>query len=308
VCSALTIHVLGSDHMFAFSLTAMMLCAPCRPEDGAVAAAGGAGAAATATTSSSSSKPKKTPEDISYDALVLLLTSFKTCYMAVAKSIHTASRRREEAANVPTIPMKAAALNLALVLVGNLQKQPWEDSLGAGATDGAGASSSSSSNPAEQQLSAVTAKVRARSPHFVRLAEEVHYVLFDSRRNHCHLLVLNYFTALGGMQVSGATPAAKESGCSGNWCLHLAVSTCSPHVTSQPGTHLLNTGNCGMFPGCTALICLLLPFPAAGTQQPLCRGHGPAHAGGVCQVRRSRGQGCSTRCCCRHGHERSRGE
>jgi hypothetical protein len=192
----------------SYCLTGMMLCATRRPEDAAVAAAGGAGAAASAATSSSSNKPKKTPEDISYDAMVLLLTSFKTCYMAVAKSIHTPSRRREEAANVPTIPMKAAALNLALVLVGNLQKQPWEDSLGtatlAATGDGTEASSSSSSTAAEQQLSAVTAKVRARSPHFVRLAEEVHYVLFDSRRNHCHLLVLNYFTALGGMQVSCA--------------------------------------------------------------------------------------------------------
>ena len=35
--------------------------------------------------------------------------------------------------------------------------------------------------------------------HLGRLAEEVSTVLFDSRRRSCHVLILNYFVALGGL-------------------------------------------------------------------------------------------------------------
>jgi hypothetical protein len=134
--------------------------------------------------------------------------------MGTAKAIHTPVRRtRDEPSTPPTVPMKAAALNLALLLVGNLQLRPWdgqqqatlapaqqEDAAAAGAGaggEGAGAAGSS----AQQRLDAAIAAVRGRSGHYLRLAEELAQVLFDSRRHYCHLLVLNYFSALGGMQV-----------------------------------------------------------------------------------------------------------
>jgi hypothetical protein len=113
--------------------------------------------------------------------------------------------------------MKAAALNLALVLVGNLQLRPWQqpgfsqggsnmastaavDEGAAGASSGAG---STAAEGAEQRAAAAIAAVRGRSGHYLRLTEELSQVLFDSRRHYGHLLVLNYFSALGGMQVSG---------------------------------------------------------------------------------------------------------
>jgi hypothetical protein len=175
-------------------------------------AAAEAAATAPAAASGASSSKKRTPEDTSYDALSYLLTSLRTFYMGTAKAIHTPVRRtRDEPATPPTVPMKAAALNLALLLVGNLQLRPWDatqataeatplqeqaDAAGAGGDADAEASSS-----AKQRLDAVIAAVRGRSGHYLRLAEELSQVLFDSRRHYCHLLVLNYFSALGGMQV-----------------------------------------------------------------------------------------------------------
>jgi hypothetical protein len=163
--------------------------------------------------------------------------------MGTAKAIHTPVRRtRDEPATPPTVPMKAAALNLALLLVGNLQLRPWDspqaspapaqqeqaDAAGAGA----GADEQGSSG-AKQRLDAAVAAVRGRSGHYLRLAEELAQVLFDSRRHYCHLLVLNYFSALGGMQVRGGVHAAVTNAwaaavqCSSTTCIRNGAGTMS---------------------------------------------------------------------------------
>jgi hypothetical protein len=124
--------------------------------------------------------------------------------MGTAKAIHTPVRRRDEPTAPPSVPMKAAALNLALLLVGNLQLRPWDgqqQQQQEGSDAGAAAADAEGSSSAKQQLDAAVAAVRGRSGHYLRLAEELAQVLFDSRRHYCHLLVLNYFSALGGMQV-----------------------------------------------------------------------------------------------------------
>lgn len=137
-----------------------------------------------------------------------LLTSLRTFYMGTAKSIHTPVRRREEAVAAPTAPMKAAALNLALLLLGNLQLRPWQQQQQAGLelpSPAAPASSTDgSSSSIQQQLDEAAAAVRSHSGHYLRVVEELSQVLFDSRRHYCHLLVLNYFSALGGMEVGCA--------------------------------------------------------------------------------------------------------
>lgn len=151
-------------------------------------------------------KPKRTAEEISYDALVHLLSSLRTCYMAAAKSIHTPARRREDAGAQPSVSMKAASLNLALVLVGNLQRQPWEDQVAESAAKEADAATAAAT-AATASCSAGNAlllRCRGRISHLMRLTEELHAVLFDTRRRFCHLLVLNYFSALGGMQALAA--------------------------------------------------------------------------------------------------------
>lgn len=188
-----------------------MSCSCCQSHRG--------GSEATATTRptndvNASNRQKRTPEDISYDALSYLLTSLRTFYMGTAKAIHTPVRRRDDPVATPTAPMKAAALNLALLLVGNLQLRPWPqaqqqqrqlshapDPMVQPAAASAGSSGEDSSLRQQALYVAVTA-VRQCSGHFLRVTEELSQVLFDSRRHYCHLLVLNYFSALGGMQVS----------------------------------------------------------------------------------------------------------
>jgi hypothetical protein len=168
------------------------------------AGAAEAAAAAPAAASGASSSKKRTPEDTSYDALSYLLTSLRTFYMGTAKAIHTPVRRtRDEPATPPTVPMKAAALNLALLLVGNLQLRPWDatQATPVPAPVQQELADAEASGSAKQRLDAAIAAVRGRSGHYLRLAEELSQVLFDSRRHYCHLLVLNYFSALGGMQV-----------------------------------------------------------------------------------------------------------
>ena len=176
--------------------------------------------------------------------------------MAVAKSIHTPSRRREEPGPTPTAPMKAAALNLALVLVGNLQKQPWERELQQAAAEAAAAGkplpgvkpaataaspqggeaaaaaggdvgtvsssaageSSSAAAGVGTQMEVLKAKVAVQSGHNLRLTDELNHVLFDTRRHYCHLLVLNYFSALGGMQASGSNASGRWARTSDTFC------------------------------------------------------------------------------------------
>lgn len=156
----------------------------------------------------SPSKQKRPPEDIAYDGISFLLTSLRTFYMGTAKAVHSPARRREEQASVPGVPMKAAALNLAALLVGNFQLQPWQQyDEAAEAKAGFAAcnvSLPSSSKPGSERVEAATLAIRSRSGHYVRLTEELNQVLFDNRRRYCHLLVLNYFAALGGMKVGVA--------------------------------------------------------------------------------------------------------
>jgi hypothetical protein len=168
---------------------------------GAVGGAGAAGAAGAAAV-----KHKRTPEETAYDAIAYLLTSLRTCHMAVAKSIHAPARRREDAGAAPGVPVKAAALNLALLLVGNMKRQPWEAEQAASreaelAARDAGATPSRPASPGGSggaaaapaaplpQLDALTLRVRPRAAHLCRLIEEFHAVLFDTRRRFCHLLV-----------------------------------------------------------------------------------------------------------------------
>ncbi len=193
--------------------------------------AGDAAATPGAAKEAAASRSKRTPGDISFDALLLLLSGVRSFYTAVAKSMHTPARRREDPNMSPSAAMKAAALNLALVLKGNLAQELPElgsaaaaaaspaaaaaaaaaaagagsaeaadmgaaaaagsQAAAAGPSDGAGGGSSSSGSD--------IGRVRARVGHLMRLIEELHAVLFDTRRHYCHLLVLNYFTLLGGM-------------------------------------------------------------------------------------------------------------
>ena len=178
------------------SLVSVPLCRAAAPEAADVPAVAGA--------SSPSTKQRRTPEDIAYEGLSFLLTSLRTFYMGTAKAVHSPARRREEQASVPTVPMKAAALNLALLLVGNFQLQPWEqyDEVAEAKVALAGANiAPPPSKPGSEGVEAATIRIRGRAGHYLRLTEELNQVLFDNRRRYCHLLVLNYFSALGGMKV-----------------------------------------------------------------------------------------------------------
>jgi hypothetical protein len=176
----------------------MICCYPvsCRAAAPEAPAATGASSAAT--------KQRRTPEDIAYEGLSFLLTSLRTFYMGTAKAVHSPARRREEQVSVPTVPMKAAALNLALLLVGNFQLQPWQqydETAEAKAALAADNIAWPASKPGSDRVEAAVVCIRGRAGHYIRLTEELNQVLFDNRRRYCHLLVLNYFSALGGMKV-----------------------------------------------------------------------------------------------------------
>lgn len=183
--------------MLSCLFACLPLCSAAAPE--------AADAPAAAVSAASPSKQKRPPEDIAYDGISFLLTSLRTFYMGTAKAVHSPARRREEQASVPGVPMKAAALNLAALLVGNFQLQPWQQyDEAAEAKAGfaaCGVSLPSSSKPGSERVEAAALVIRSRSGHYLRLTEELNQVLFDNRRRYCHLLVLNYFAALGGMKV-----------------------------------------------------------------------------------------------------------
>lgn len=180
-------------------------CLSCLPVPCSAAAPGAAGAPAAAAAGAAAVKQKRTPEDIAYEGLSFLLTSLRTFYMGTAKAVHSPARRREEQAAVPTAPMKAAAVNLAALLVGNFQLQPWqqydEAAEATAAVAAAGIAAPVLSKPGAEGVEAAAVVVRGRAGHYIRLTEELNQVLFDHRRRYCHLLVLNYFSALGGMKV-----------------------------------------------------------------------------------------------------------
>lgn len=173
--------------------------------------------AAAAAASSISSKQKRTPEDIAYDSLSFLLTSLRTFYMGTAKAVHSPARRREEQVAVPTVPMKAAALNLALLLVGNFQLQPWDQYNEADVAAAAGITAAPSGKPGSSRVEAATTVIRCRATHYMRQTEELNQVLFDHRRRYCHLLALNYFSALGGMKVRRLRQAEEQEGPAGRF-------------------------------------------------------------------------------------------
>ena len=123
-------------------------------------------------------------------------------------------RRREDPANfanpaAPGLGVRASALALSVLLKGSLDMelpetarvlkklpQPSMSSVAAvksnavdaanQATDSTPASSSSASLPTNS--------------HLGRLSEEALTILFDPRRRSCHVLILNYFVALGGLE------------------------------------------------------------------------------------------------------------
>lgn len=218
--------------MLSCLFACLPLCSAAAPE--------AADAPAAAVSAASPSKQKRPPEDIAYDGISFLLTSLRTFYMGTAKAVHSPARRREEQASVPGVPMKAAALNLAALLVGNFQLQPWQQyDETAEAKAGfavSGVSLASSSKPGSERVEAAALVIRSRSGHYLRLTEELNQVLFDNRRRYCHLLVLNYFAALGGMKV-GRTHSLRGSLASLRF--RVAVLLCAwRQVVSQGAGHL----------------------------------------------------------------------
>lgn len=127
-------------------------------------------------------RKKKSQEDVAYDVLQHFVVTVRSFYMAVAKSIHTPARRREESFSQPTMSMRAATLGLVLVLKNNLDH------------DAVSVVRNPDKNPEEDAQYFVR-----KSQHLMRLVEEVMTVLFDNRRHYCHTLILNYFVAVGGM-------------------------------------------------------------------------------------------------------------
>lgn len=79
-----------------------------------------------AVTTAATSKSRRTPEELSHDVLHHSLLAIRTFYVAVAKAIHTSSRRngREDPASaLPTLGMRAAALCLSVNMKGNLDTE-----------------------------------------------------------------------------------------------------------------------------------------------------------------------------------------
>lgn len=144
---------------------------------------------------------RKTPEEVAYDVVAHFLAMVRAFYTAVAKSIHSPARRRGEDASQLSLGMKAAAASLALVLKGNLELQLPAGAAGADAgaasAGGAGASSAVGGGEAESEA----ARLRRQLSHLQRLSDELYNVLFDTRRRSVQLLVLYYFTMLGGVAV-----------------------------------------------------------------------------------------------------------
>eukprot|EP00210_Caulerpa_lentillifera_P005107 g4879.t1 len=115
---------------------------------------------------------RKSPDDLAFDVLQHFVVTVRGLYTAIAKSIHTPARRREESFAQPSLTMKAAALGLALVLKNNLEFEI-----------------------ADLKEPGMYRYIKHQS----RLIEEIQTVLFDNRRQCCHTLILNYFVAVQGM-------------------------------------------------------------------------------------------------------------
>lgn len=64
---------------------------------------------------------RKSGEELAYEVLLHFTATVHGFYVAIAKAIHTPVRRRDDTVPQPTFAMRAAALNLAVVLRANLQ-------------------------------------------------------------------------------------------------------------------------------------------------------------------------------------------
>ena len=128
-------------------------------------------------------------------------------------------RRREDPANfanpaAPGLGVRASALALAVLLKGSLdmelpetarvlkRPQPSPSSVAVAKSD-AGASAMAV-DAADQAMEATPAAASSAAlptnSHLGRLSEEALTILFDPRRRSCHVLILNYFVALGGLE------------------------------------------------------------------------------------------------------------
>jgi len=136
---------------------------------------------------SSDKKKKKSPEDVSYEVLLHFVVTVRGLYSAVAKTVHTPTRRREESGVIPSPPMIGAAAALALVLKSSLDKLPGS----------AGEAPLSGMEDMEDTVQGEQLQRWLR--HAVRVVEQLSAVLFDSRRRSCHCLVLNFFIRFNGV-------------------------------------------------------------------------------------------------------------
>lgn len=66
-------------------------------------------------------RKRKPVEELAYDVMLHFSATVRSFYMAVAKSVHTTVRRRDEATAVPTLGMQAAAVHLVVLLRKNLE-------------------------------------------------------------------------------------------------------------------------------------------------------------------------------------------
>ncbi|KAL4856977.1 E3 ubiquitin-protein ligase UPL1 [Chlorella vulgaris] len=177
--------------------------------DSAAAAAGGAAASASASAAAAGpvdeasaalaaadsaaakekEKKRKSPEELSCDILLHFAHTARAFDQAVAKAIHVPVRRREEAAAQPTMAMRAAAVNLAVVLRRNFDFQGLE------------VPGDKGKEPAGEQGGNPYATPQAcRVRYLSRVLDASFNILFDGRRRTTHTLVYNYFMATGGMR------------------------------------------------------------------------------------------------------------
>lgn len=63
---------------------------------------------------------KKSLEEVSLDIMLHFCNTVKVFYVQLAKAVHTPSRRRDELAVTPSLPMQAAAVGLGVVLRDNI--------------------------------------------------------------------------------------------------------------------------------------------------------------------------------------------
>ncbi|DBB00800.1 TPA: hypothetical protein ACH3X1_000730 [Trebouxia sp. C0004] len=148
--------------------------------DTETAAAADREAAASAT----SRGRKKTPEELSVEVLLHFVGTVRAFYASVAKAVHAQARRRDDPAFQPNPSMKAASVTLGVILKHNLTAthKVAEDDKG------------KSKGPMFHQGQPEAMR------YLQRVVDEVLAVIFDSRRQSCHGLVLNNFVSCSGFK------------------------------------------------------------------------------------------------------------